>query len=84
VLVQALDAFFSEWRESRCKINVNIKGKGTIKVSLDGAQWANKMAEIYAGSGRHYKFTSPTYPHGIYTSFVVLALSRMSHQQQNQ
>lgn len=52
VLVQALDAFFDAWRGARCRVNVNIREKGTIKVSLDGAQWTNRMIEIYAGSGR--------------------------------
>ena len=63
VLVQALDAFFSEWRGNRTRVNVSIKEKGAIKVSLDGAQWANQMVEIYAGSGRHYAFPSQSYPY---------------------
>lgn len=52
VLGQALDAFFDDWRGSQCRISVAIQEKGTIKVSLDGAQWAGRMIEIYAGSGR--------------------------------
>lgn len=52
VLVQALDAFFEAWRGARCRVNVNIREKGTIRVSLDGVQWTNQMIEIYAGSGR--------------------------------
>ena len=52
VLAQVLDAFFDKWRGSRCRVNVNLKEKETIKVSLDGAQWANQMVEIYSGSGR--------------------------------
>src|SRR5690242_13120445 len=58
VLVQALDAFFEKWRGARCRVNVDIKEKGTIKVSLDGSQWENRMIEIYTGSGRHM-FTDP-------------------------
>ena len=58
VLVQALDTFFGKWRGSRCRVNLYIKEKGTIKVSLDGAQWAKQMVEIYAGSGRHRAFTN--------------------------
>lgn len=52
MLVQALDAFFDAWRGARCRVNVNIIEKGTIKVSLDGPQWRNQVIEIYAGSGR--------------------------------
>lgn len=48
VLVQALDAFFDKWRGSQYRINVDIKEKGTIKVSLDGG---HRMVEIYAGTG---------------------------------
>jgi hypothetical protein len=58
VLVQALDAFFEKWRGARCRVNVDIKEKETIKVGLDGAQWAKRAIEIYAGSGRRYVFTS--------------------------
>lgn len=53
VLIQALDAFFDKWRGARCRVKLNIKEKGTIKVSLDGSRWVNQMIEIYAGSGRH-------------------------------
>ena len=52
VLAQALDAYFGKWRGIRCRVNVYLKEKGTIKVSLDCAQWANQMVEIYSGSGR--------------------------------
>jgi hypothetical protein len=58
VLVQALDAFVEKWRGTRCRVNVDIKEKETIKVSLDGAQCAKRAIEIYAGSGRRYVFTS--------------------------
>lgn len=56
VLTQALDAFFDGWREHRCRAEVHIKEKGTLKVRLDGAQWARQAIEIYAGSGRHRIF----------------------------
>lgn len=56
ILVQALDAFFDNWRGTQCRVNVDIQEKGTIKVGLDGAQWARRMIEIYAGSGRRYAF----------------------------
>ena len=61
VLVQTLDSFFGNWRGCRTRINVSIKEKGTIKVSLDGVQWASQMVEIYAGSGRHRVFTNSTH-----------------------
>ena len=59
IIVQALDAFFEKWRGTRYRVNVDIKEKDTIKVGLDGAQWAQRAIEIYAGSGRHYVSTSP-------------------------
>jgi hypothetical protein len=52
VLVQSLDAFFDKWRGSRAKVNVELKEKGTIKVSMDGERWKGEIIEIYAGSGR--------------------------------
>jgi hypothetical protein len=52
VLIQALDAFFEEWRSARVKISVEIKEKSTIKVSIDSKQWKGEIIEIYAGSGR--------------------------------
>lgn len=62
VLAQTLDAYFGKWRGSRCRVNVNIKEKGTIKISLDGPQWVNEMVEIYAGLGRHHMFITSLYP----------------------
>lgn len=57
VLAQALDAYCEGWRGIRCKIEVDIKEKGTIKVRLNGAQWAKQAVEIYAGSGRRATLT---------------------------
>jgi hypothetical protein len=56
VLVQALDAFFEKWRGARVKINVELKEKSTIKLSIDGGQWKGEIIEIYAGSGRWHSF----------------------------
>ncbi|KAF1849663.1 HET-domain-containing protein [Cucurbitaria berberidis CBS 394.84] len=50
VLILVLDAFFEKWRGARVRINVDLKEKGTIKVSLDGERWKNEVVEIYAGS----------------------------------
>lgn len=52
VLVLVLDAFFSGWRGARIKVHVDIKEKGTIKITLGGERWKNEIAEIYAGPGR--------------------------------
>jgi hypothetical protein len=52
VLIQALDAFLEKWRGARVKINVELKEKATIKLSIDGEQWKGEIIEIYAGSGR--------------------------------
>jgi hypothetical protein len=50
-LVQALDAFLEKWRGARVPVNVEIKEKSTIKVSIDGEPWKGEIIEIYAGSG---------------------------------
>jgi hypothetical protein len=52
VLVQSLDAFFEKWRGSRARVNVEMKEKSTVKVSMDGERWKGEIIEIYAGSGR--------------------------------
>lgn len=52
VLIQALDAFFEKWRGARVKINVELKEKSTIKLSIDGEQWKGESIEIYAASSR--------------------------------
>lgn len=52
VLALALDAFFGGWRGARVRVNVDIKEKGTIKVTLGGERWKDEIAEIYAGPGR--------------------------------
>lgn len=52
VLILVLDAFFEKWRGARVRVNVDLKEKGTVKVSLDGDRWKNEVVEIYAGSGR--------------------------------
>jgi len=52
VLVQSLDVFFEKWRGSRARVNVDMKEKSTIKVSLDGERWKGEIIEIYAGSGK--------------------------------
>jgi hypothetical protein len=52
VLVQTLDAFFKRWRGVRCRVNVHLKEKGTIKVSIDDERWKREVVEIYAASGR--------------------------------
>ena len=52
VLIVVLDAFFEKWRGARIRVNVDIKEKSTIKISLDGERWKDEIAEIYAGSGR--------------------------------
>lgn len=58
VLLVALDAFFENWRGARARINVDIREKGTIKISLDGALWKDQTVEIYAGSGQFVAFCS--------------------------
>jgi hypothetical protein len=52
VLIQALDAFFDDWRGSRQRINVDLKEKGSIKVGIDGVNWKGQLVEIFAGAGR--------------------------------
>jgi hypothetical protein len=52
VLIQSLDAFFDTWRGARLRINVDIREKATIKVSIDSEPWRGETVEIYAGSGR--------------------------------
>jgi hypothetical protein len=52
VLIQGLDAFFGAWRGARARIHVDIKEKGTIKVSIDDERWNGEVIEIYAGSGK--------------------------------
>jgi hypothetical protein len=69
VLVQALDAFFDAWRGARCRVNVNIREKGTIKVSLDGERWTKQMIEIYAGSGRQ-RVRTRSVPEQVRSSFL--------------
>ncbi len=61
ILVNTLDAFFEKWRGARCRANIDMQEKGTIKVSLDGSQWANRVVEIYAGSCRYRALAN--YPH---------------------
>jgi hypothetical protein len=51
-IIQSLDTFFENWRGSRIRINIEIREKATIKVSLDGETWKGEVIEIYAGSGR--------------------------------
>ena len=60
VLILVLDALFEKWRGARIRINVDLKEKGTIKVSLDGERWKDETVEIYAGSGRLW-ISSSTY-----------------------
>ena len=52
VLVHTLDAFFAKWRGVRSRVNVSLKEKASIKVSMDGERWKGEVVEIYAGSGR--------------------------------
>lgn len=52
ILMVVLDAFFEEWRGLRVRINVDLKEKAPVRVSIDGEKWKNEIAEIYAGSGR--------------------------------
>jgi hypothetical protein len=52
VVIQALDAFFEKWRGARVRINVALREKATVKVSIDGERWRGEVIEIYAGSGR--------------------------------
>ena len=54
VLALVLDAFFPKWRGSRARVNVDIKEKGTIKVTLSGERWKDEIAEIYAAPGRQF------------------------------
>jgi hypothetical protein len=54
VLALVLDAFFSGWRGARVKVNVDIKEKGTIKVTLGGERWKDEIAEIYAAPGKPF------------------------------
>jgi hypothetical protein len=56
VLVQTLDAFFEKWRGVRCRVNVRVKEKGTIKIGIDGERWKGEMVEIYAGSSRCFLY----------------------------
>ena len=51
ILVQALDAFFEDWRGVRQRVCVDVKEKGTIKVGIDGERWKRELVEIYAASG---------------------------------
>jgi hypothetical protein len=57
-IIQSLDAFFESWRGARLRINIEMREKATIKVSLDGEHWKGEIIEIYAGSGRQNS-TSP-------------------------
>ncbi|KAF1833342.1 HET-domain-containing protein [Decorospora gaudefroyi] len=50
VLTLVLDAFFEGWRGARVRVNVDLKEKATIKVSLDEERWKQETVEIYAGS----------------------------------
>jgi hypothetical protein len=50
-IVQALDAFFEEWRGTRQRITLDLKERGTIKLGIDGEKWKREHVEIYAGSG---------------------------------
>jgi hypothetical protein len=52
VLIQALDAFFDDWRGSRQQITINIREKGSIKVGINGARWEGELIEIFSGAGR--------------------------------
>jgi len=58
VLVQALDAFFEEWRGVRQRVSVDLKEKGTIKVGIDGEKWKRELVEIYAGSGTWHSIST--------------------------
>lgn len=51
-ITQALDAFFREWRGARLKISLELREKGTIKVSIDSKRRRGEIVELYAGSGR--------------------------------
>jgi hypothetical protein len=53
VLVQALDAFFEDWRGVRQRVSVDVQEKGSIKVGIDGERWKCELVEIYAGSGTY-------------------------------
>ncbi|KAH7357594.1 heterokaryon incompatibility protein-domain-containing protein [Pyrenochaeta sp. MPI-SDFR-AT-0127] len=50
VLIVAIDTFLENWRGARVRVNVELKEKTPIKVSLDGEKWKNEVLEIYAGS----------------------------------
>jgi len=56
VLIQALDAFFDDWRGSRQQITTNIREKGSIKVGINGARWEGELIEIFSGAGRDCLF----------------------------
>jgi hypothetical protein len=56
VLVQALDAFFDEWRGVRKRVLVDIEEKGTIKLGVEGERWKREVVEIYAVSGTSLSF----------------------------
>jgi hypothetical protein len=51
-IMQALDAFFEEWRGTRVKICIELREKGTIMVSIDSKRRRGESVELYAGSGR--------------------------------
>ncbi|KAH4195895.1 hypothetical protein HBI04_109440 [Parastagonospora nodorum] len=48
--MQALDAFLEEWRGTRDKICIELREKGTIKVSIDSKRRREEIVELYAGS----------------------------------
>lgn len=62
VLIQALDVFFDGWRGARGRVQIDIREKGTIKVSIDDERWRGEAIEIYAGSGR-YEFQCSIFTH---------------------
>ncbi|CBX92002.1 hypothetical protein LEMA_P047080.1 [Plenodomus lingam JN3] len=49
-LVLALDAFSESWRGARVRVHVEIREKGTVRISVDGERWKNEIVEMYAGS----------------------------------
>lgn len=78
ILTKALDAYFEKWRGARCRVNVDIQEKGTIKLSLDGSLWIDRSLEIYAGSGRHCVSTNPLHPLSFYSRHLCFAQSTMA------
>ena len=77
ILLVVLDTFFEKWRGSRVRINVDLKEKAPVKVSIDGEKWKNEVAEIYAGSGRFFSSFSRSNGPGLAISLASILVYRL-------